>query len=316
MGETMPLVRAMAACGLALVTSAVATSDAEAQAFVGPQGGLGIGLDYSFGTSNAVVVSSDDKLKPYGTQLHTIELEAEYTPIDRLALSLSVPVMLIKYSGSMTGFAYPHSPAPGEWDDGEMHSTLQDGRVGARYQLLAEPFVLTPHAALTVPLADYETNGYAAVGRHLIQGHFGASVARTLDPVLPNLYIHAMYEFTLSQKSDAAPTTDEINQNRSDIAAQIGYFFLEGDLEINAAANWRLTHGGVDFEIDQWNMATDEQREFHDELLDEDFIFLGGGLGYALTPSVQLTAYTRFFITGQNTRDTMLFGLNAAWALL
>jgi hypothetical protein len=309
MDRTRSWTRALVGFGLVVIAICISAPAARGQAFVGDAGGVSAGLDYNFARSAGPANAPDEVVDSAGTDAHTVTLEVEYTPIEDLALGIDIPMMAIKYTGVDV-----HTP-PGDWDDKETHTTLQDGRFGARYQLFGEPFVFTPHLGLTIPLMDYETNGFAAVGRHLKQLHGGASIARVLDPILPNLYLHAMYEFTLSEKADVAPTTSDINQNRSDMAFQMGYFFLDGDLELNVAANMRMTHGGVSFEREAFNDATPEQQLNHDVLLDEDFVYLGGGVGYALTETLQLGIYARFFLRGYNTRLQDIFGLNLGWAI-
>ena len=195
-----------------------------------------------------------------------------------------------------------------------MHTSLQDLRVGARYALLTEPFVFAPHLGVTIPMADYPTVGFGAIGRHLKQVHFGATVARTIEPVLPNLYVMASYEFTLSEKYDEADTTDEIGQNRHDLAFGLGYLLLDGKLDFNVGANMRIPSDGVEFET--FDEFTPEQQEFHDPLLKEDFIYLGAGGGYAITDKAYVGAFFRVFLRGHNTRDQNLFGINFAYKIL
>ncbi len=287
----------------------LSASSASAQPYVSEPGSLGTSFDYSLGLSKDVVLQNGDLASDSGfmespTTTHSFVFGIEYVPIEKLAVDATIPVMLIKYTGEMD-----HAPVVGAWDDGDMHATLQDFRLNARYQVLAEPLAFTPHLGFTIPMMDYETNGFANVGRHLKQLHIGASVGRTLEPVLENLFIVARYEFTLSEKFDETPETEEVGQNRSDIDLMIGYAFLDGKLGVNVAGNWRIAHGGVGFD----ELTSPPLNDFHDPLLDEEFIYLGGGADYTLSETLSVGAFTRFYVHGQNTRTQNLFGLNVSW---
>ena len=60
------------------------------------------------------------------TTAHAFVLGVEYVPLAKLAIDATIPVMLIKYTGEED-----HVPVVGAWDDGDMHATLQDFRLGA-----------------------------------------------------------------------------------------------------------------------------------------------------------------------------------------
>jgi hypothetical protein len=256
-----------------------------------------------------VVIDPDLDVPDRPTRNHIFTLGASYVPIEKLALDIALPFALIKYSGDA-----PHGP-PGEWDDGEFHATLTDLRFGGRYQLLDEPYVaFSPHLAFSIPVMDYETIGFATGGRHLKTVHIGGSVGRTFAPYVENLYFTGSYEFSLSEKYDETPATEKIKQKRSDIAFELGYFFLEGKLGVNLAMNWRMQHGGLSFE--EFVGLNPELVLNHDPLLDEDFLFLGGGVSYAINDRFTVTAVVRQFIRGYNTRDQDLYGLNFTWAAI
>jgi hypothetical protein len=212
------------------------------------------------------------------------------------------------------------APAHGEYDDGDMHTTLTDLRLGARYQLLREIVAFAPHIGGSIPVTDYENVGFANAGRGLKQLHLGASLGRTLDPVLPNLFVHGTYEFSLVERFDDTSTeeeaeiTKEVGQNRSDVALMLGYFFLEGDLRLNLGYNWRIHHGGVDFT--ELGSPDSPMYRYHDPLLNEEFMLLGGDIGYDLTDRLSINASTRFFLRGYNTRDANLFSLGLSFAVL
>jgi hypothetical protein len=237
-------------------------------------------------------------------------LGVEYIPIKNLSVEAALPLAMVKYTGTA-----PHSPVPGVWDDGKFHTTLTDLLVGVRYQILDEPIIaLTPQLSGTIPVGDYEVNGFATGGRHLAQLHAGASAGRHFDPVLPNLYLTGSYEFTFSERNKATVNSHLINQNRSDVSAELGYQFLDSDLIVNVAWNWRIAHGGINF-TDFPKLPPDLQAN-HDVLLAEEFMFVGGGVSYAITDKLTIGAITRFFVRGYNTKKQNLYGLNLFWTVL
>ena len=296
---------------LAFTILALHPTSAHAQgAWAGEEKSLTVDLGYQYIPSSAIVINPDvDEIPDRPTRNHLITLGASYVPIRRLAIEASVPFALVKYTGDAA-----HGP-PGKWDDGSFHATLTDLRVGARYQILEEPILaLSPHLAVSIPLMDYEVIGFATGGRHLKTLHMGASVGRTFDPIAPNLYFTGSYEFSIAEKYDATPATEDIKQKRSDIAFELGYFFLDGKLGVNLAMNWRMQHGGLHFE--DFGRLSPELVMNHDPLLDEDFLFLGGGVSYAINDRFTVTAVVRQFIRGSNTRDQDLYGLNLSWAAI
>ena len=277
-------------------------------AWVGDPKSLSVDFAYHFIPATATVVSSDISVPDRPITDHVFTLSAEYVPIENLALELALPLESVKYTGT-----FPHPP-PGAWDDGKLHTTLTDLRFGARYQLLDHPFALSPYAAVSIPLMNYEVNGFATGGRHLKQAHLGASIGRTLDPLLANLFLMFSYEFTFGEHYNQNAETSKIGQARSDLEAQIGYLFLDGDLSVNLAGSWRIPHGGIEFE--KFPMLPAELTDFHDPILREEFIFVGGGAAYSISRKLAVGATVRFFLTGANTRDQSLYGLDLTWRAL
>jgi hypothetical protein len=294
----------------ALVIFAITTAsqDAFAQAWVGVEKSLSASLGYDFAPSNAIVETPSVVIKGEPIHSHVVTVSAEYVPIERLGITAQLPMVSVKYLGS--GMLFPRH---GRYDDGQLHTTLQDFRLTTRYQVLQELVALSPHLAATIPVADYETVGYANAGRGLKQVHAGVSVGRTLDPVLRNLYLHAQYEFTFSERYDATAETRTINQNRSDASFQAGYV-ISDKAEVNLGTNIRIPHGGINF-ID-WNMLSMDMRDYHDPLLRESFVLVGGGGSYGITENIRLNALARFFVHGQNTRNAHIFGASVSWTVL
>lgn len=302
---------------VALVLCIGAGNNAHAQAWVGDKGALDLGLDYNLGVSSKVVCdttcnpaspTTDDEFPDAGTTSHQFTVAAEYVPIPKLAVNLSVPVVMLKYTG---GPLFSHAPAGGRYDDGDLHTTLTDLRLGARYQVLDEPLALSPHLAFSLPLADYETVGNTVAGRHLKALHLGLSAGYIIGI---STYIHLMYEFSLTEKYDRTPETAQHSQNRSDLAFTVGHKFVDYGIDIHADANVRRTHGGINFS--EFGSLSANEQMFHDAILDEDMVLAGGGVGYQISNALSVSLSGRVFVAGQNTLNASILALGLAWAPL
>ena len=231
------------AFALAAISLASSWHAAHAQAWVGEKGALDLGLDYNLSVSNEVMVDDDGATLPdAGGMIHQFTLTGEYVPIKHLAVDLALPLQLIKYTGLDTG-AYVH-PGGGTYDDGNLHATLTDMRIGTHYQLLEDPIALSPIVAVSFPLEHYETVGNMVAGRHLTGLHLGLAAGRQLTD---QLYVHLMYEFGLYSKYDRNADTAKYGQDTSDAVFLLGYKFLDNRLDINIGANLHITHDGIDF---------------------------------------------------------------------
>jgi hypothetical protein len=289
---------------------AVLESTAHAQAWVGYKGSLDADFDYNLAISNKVLGSGDIEFKDGGSTSHQVTLGAEYVPIDKLAVTVSLPFVMLKYTGNKTAYAHPGG---GEYDDGDLHATLTDLRAQVRYQLLDGVVALAPHVGFTIPVADYETVGNTVAGRHLKALHLGLSVGRVVSEETP-LYLMARYEFSLVEKYDRNAATEKYGQNRSDVSFIVGYKLLEGKLDLNAAVNFRKTHGGLDFaDFARW---TPDENMFHDPILAEQILLIGGGVGYQLTDKLAASASAGIFVSGENTQNANVFAFGLSWSVL
>ena len=292
----------------AVIALGMMAREARAQAWVGDQGALDLSLDYNFGTSSKVVTDTDEEFKDAGTTTHQLTLGAEYVPIAKLAATVSLPLAFLKYTGDKT--LYPH-PGGGSYDDGDTHATLTDLRAGVRYQLLEEPVALSPHLAVSIPVADYETVGNTVAGRHLMALHAGLGIGRLITDAA---YVHVLYEFSLVEKYDQTAGTKKHGQNHSDIALTLGYKLLDQQLDIHLDGNARITHGGVKFS--EFNTLPADEQMYHDAILKEDIYLVGGGVGYQISNALALSLSARLFVAGSNTQNASVVALGATWSPL
>lgn len=289
------------------------------QAWVGPASSLSAALDYTYAPSDRVVEAEP----PPGPGVddisnHSVALSAEYTPIERLGLQATIPIITTHWAipegeSMAPGIIAPH----GRYDDGKYHTVLQDFRFVARYLALDHEYIaISPHVGFSVPMTNYETIGFAGAGRGLKQLHLGASLGTFfVDGPLQNLYLHFMYEFSLVEGYETGfAETEEVGQNRSDFKGLVGYYILD-NLEVNIGADMRMPHGG--FEFEDWNIDQPGALEyFHDALLAEEFFLLGGGLSYEVMDGLRLSALVRFWLTGAQTRDANVFGGGVTWDIM
>jgi len=289
-------------------TLGAVSSTAHAQAWVGDKGTLDLSLGYNLGVSSKVLATDDVEFPDGGSTVHEIAVGAEYVPIPRLAVTVALPFALLKYTGDKV--MYPHTGG-GTYDDGDLHATLTDLRMGARYQVLEEPFALSPHLGVSVPVADYETIGNTVAGRHLKALHLGLSIGRLIGDAT---YVHLTYEFSLVEKYDRTPETAKHSQNRSDVSLSVGRRLLDNRLGLNLGANLRETHGGVNF-VDFPALSPNEQL-YHDAILDEGAILVGAGVDYQLTSSLSVSLAGRYFATGSNTQAASVLAVGVGWSPL
>ena len=103
-------------------------------------------------------------------------LDATYGVADRIAVSVSLPLVFSRYQGV--------NPHPGTqsivMDDGTWHSTFQDFRFNLRYNAVRGPLVITPFIGSALPSHKYEylgaLGGWTAAPRTSC-GRHGRSVA-------------------------------------------------------------------------------------------------------------------------------------------
>jgi hypothetical protein len=295
------------AAALVLVALGSAGRDARAQAWVDEQGALSVNLDYNLGISDKVV-SDGVSFANAGTTSHQLTLAAEYVPLRRLAVNVSLPVVMLKYTGSPTGFEHPGG---GSYDDGKYHTTLTDLRAGARYQVLEEPIALGLHLAGSIPVADYETVGNTVAGRGIKMLHAGLGVGRVFGAAT---YVHLLYEFSLGEKYDANASTEKYSQNRSDVSFTIGHKLLDQRLDLRAEAALRLTHDGVS--LANYTMLPTEERDFHDPILKEDMLLVGAGVGYQISNALGVSLAARYFAWGLETQNASVLALGLTWSPL
>ena len=180
-----------------------------------------------------------------------------------------------------------------------------------RYQILEEPFALSPHIAVSVPVASYETVGNTVAGRHLNALHLGLGIGRVFAE---SAYVHLLYEFSLVGKYDRTVETKTYNQNHSDASLTIGYRLLEQRLDLHLDANARLAHGGLNFS--EFTTAPANAVLYHDAILMVDVLLVGGGVGYQISEAIGVSLSARLFVDGLNTQNASVIAAGVTWSPL
>jgi hypothetical protein len=232
-------------------------------------------------------------------RVQAIEWEVEYGLRDRLALAVSLPFISSRYGGP-----FPHpvdiEGHPSEEDDGTYHSTFQDFDVGLRFNVKARPVTITPSIEVIVPSHHYPSLAHSAPGKDLRALVVGGAVGGFLDRLLPGLFFQAQVSYAVVQEIVG------IRPNRSRLNAEMGYF-ITPRLAIRFLGSYQVTHHGLDSILfagpDSVAVIhghpeipyTAEYRFNHDRLQRNNFLNLGGGVGFAVNDAVE------FFVAGANT---------------
>ena len=209
-----------------------------------------------------------------------------YSITDRLAVKVNLPYVAAKYEGT-NPHMYPV-------DDGSAHGALTDFRLEVRYNVLREPFVLTPFVAGVLPSHTYEYFGHAILGTSTKQLLVGTGFGRRLDPFLPRAYFQGRYSYAFVERVEG------VFHDRSNLDLQIGYF-VTPSLQLFAVGMGQKTHGGLVFdrknEIPCW---TASDFHHHGQLGRSDLLGVGGGVDFLATPFLDIFASYLTTLAGRN----------------
>jgi hypothetical protein len=242
--------RTFSAAALTLVVSSVAFG----QAWVPPRGEVFIAFSYQWLEANNHLLS-DAVLGPtltpleelYGEDLqttatedaqvrsHVLLLDADIGLTERLAVSGGIAFVQSQYLGP-----FPEHP---ELDDGSLHGTVQDARIGARYAILdgaSGSWAVTPFTSFVFPASDYPIHGHAVAGRGLKELQVGASAGRFLNVLgEPRAFFEGTYFYAFMEDPFDIPLA------RSNVDLSLGY--IHRSMTLQFFATYQNTHGGVDW---------------------------------------------------------------------
>ncbi len=216
-------------------------------------------------------------------QSHDVVADVLYGVTERLAIRFNVPFIVAKYDGPR-----PHQlPELPNYDNNHYHGTLQDVRLDVRYALSPNrPLALTPFVTAIVPSHDYVYFAHSAAGADLHEVQIGTFVARTLDPILPRMFVQARLAYGFVERVLA------ISHNRSYLDLELGYAPRPG-FRVFLLGTSLATHGGVDFvPPPQTRLALEAMGpgfwQHHDQIADERSTNLGLGAAIEITRSLDV----------------------------
>ncbi len=259
---------------------------ASAQAWVQPKGEATVAFGWAHNWADHHLTYTGAIDSPGGMLFHTGVSDVSYGITDRLTVGVN-----LAFVGSRYGGEKPHPARAGAppYDDGTWKGTFQDFRAEFRFRATTGSLAITPLIAFVAPTRSYEYLGHSAPGRALAEGHFGVSVGRVLDPILPKAYAQTRYVYVVAEKRLG------VSHNHSNVSLDMGYFVTSA-LTASVFANYVRTHGGWRAIID-FPSPSSPDFQHHDQLRRAEYVRLGGALSYALTGSVNvgLSGFTTLY---------------------
>jgi hypothetical protein len=291
---------AVLACGLAGLAGAV---PARAQAWLPPRGEAALTLGYNRMWATEHIDYQGRPFSPGDMIFNNVGLDLSYGVTDRVAVRVGVPFVTSKYDG-----AFPHPTIAGvaSQDDGKWHSRFQDFASELRYRVTSGSLAVTPFVGLVVPTHDYPSYGHGAAGRSLVEGRFGVSAGRLLDPLLPDAYLQVRYTYAVPEKVLG------ISHNASQLVADLGYLF-GSSLTLRAIGAWQKTHGGWEAPID-FPPRTSADFLHHDQLQRTTYFRLGGGVAYSITSAIDLNVFGYSTISARSDVNMKSLGVALTWS--
>ncbi len=281
---------------------------AAAQAFTPPRrmGGVTLAWQYIDNTGHLL---TDGYYAARGQSVsQSILLDAEYGLTDRLAVTVGIPYVFAKYTGSLP----PPSRRPRDacqcWTSG-----FQDFSFGVRHRFGNGSWAVTPIARYGQPSHDYPYQGEAALGKNLTEFQLGVATGMRLGGWASRANIQASYSYAFVEKA-----LDEITVNRSNAFADVGYA-ASSRLYLRAGVLWQRTHGGLRLGSDTGNpfpfpgeINTPERLAAADQLRRVNYWHVAAGLSFDAGP-VDLFGSVVKYVSGTDTHAGQAFTVGTTW---
>lgn len=277
----MRFARAVFAGGAVCLCLALAPGASRAQAWLPEKGSSGLSLDYSDTLNKDHFAADGAELDVGHTSTQALSIVGYYGLSDRFMLLAGVPYLRTEYHGE--------SPHPVEVDDGDVHATLTDLQVSLHFQLKDGPFAVAPYVGLVIPTNSYPTLGHAAPGRGLEEYWFGLYAGQSLNDWIPRTYVQGRYNYAIVEKVAG------ITHNRSNADLEIGYF-VNPYWSISLLGAWQETHGGINAPVP----LTSPLFPFHDILVNEGYLRVGGGTSWAINDRWSAFGFYTTALQGKN----------------
>jgi hypothetical protein len=282
---------------LAGLAGLACASAAQAQAWLPPRGEGSVTLWYDRLWATEHIDYLGRPNNPGDMIWNEMGLDLSYSVTDHVAVRLGVPYVISKYDGPN-----PHPALGGviPRDDGAWHSTFQDVSSELRVRVPAGSFAVTPFAGISTPTHDYPTYGHGSPGRGLVEGRFGVSVGRLLDPLLPNAYLQVRYTYAVPEKVLG------ISHDASQLGVDLGYL-VGTALTVRAIGSWQETYGGWRSSVD-FPPKTSLAYLHHDQLQRAGYFRLGGAVAYSITTAIDVNVFGYSTISAESDVNTKSLG--------
>ncbi len=281
---------------LALGILFAAAAGAAAQAWVPPAHVGSVNFVYQDVDHVGHLLADGSLLEGFDSATEGLLIELEYALTDRVSISVGVPYIGAKYTGTEPSFFGLEIDDCRCWNH-----DWQDLQLTARYNVANGDFAFTPFLAYGFPTHDYPFVGEAVVGRNLWEWRLGFDAGQRLDAISPRLSVYGRYSYAYAEKVLG------IGTDRSNLSASTGYLFtrkLSGSLDVY----WQRTHGGLTSE----EFVTDELFEQFDRLLKDDSFHWGGSLAYSFSRIDLFASYIEFE-SGTDTHTGHAITLGVSW---
>ncbi|MFO1375766.1 MAG: hypothetical protein U1F14_01995 [Steroidobacteraceae bacterium] len=265
-----------------LVLLCATVADARAQAWLPEQGEWSYTLSYNDIFNKKHYLPDGSEVDVGHTRSKTVGLSVTWAPTDRLMLAAGIPFVRTEYHG-------PRPHVGTDVDDGHGQSTVTDLRLELHWQALRAPLALAPYVAAVIPTHDYEVLGHAAPGRGLHEYWVGFFAGKSLDAWLPRTYVQVRCNYAFVQEVVG------IAHDRSNLDVELGYFF-NPRLAVQAIGSWQWTHGGIDVPVP----PSHPLYRYHDQLADDEFLNVGGGVVWFATAAASFYVNYTTSVRGRN----------------
>lgn len=266
--------------GLLVLLFATA-ADARAQAWLPDRGEWSYTLSYNDIFNKKHYLPDGGEVDVGHTRSKTLGLSVSYAPTDRLLLVAGLPWVHTDFHGER--------PHPDSHVDEHGASTITDLRLEVHWQAIRGPFALAPYVAAVIPTHDYPVLGHAAPGRGLQEYWLGFFAGQSLDAWIPRTYVQLRGNYAFVQEVVG------IAHDRSNLDVELGYFF-NPRLAVQAIGSWQWTHGGIDVPVP----PSHPLYPYHDQLADDEFLNVGGGVVWFATAATSLYVNYMTSVRGRN----------------
>jgi hypothetical protein len=232
-------------------------------------------------------------------------LDATYGMTDRVAVSVSLPLVISRYLGSE-----PHPSS--DQDDGTWHSTFQDFRFNVRYNVVRGRLAITPFVGTAVPSNKYVYWAHSAAGRRLRELHAGVTAARVLDRITPGLFLQGRYSFAFPQR--VVDGDVNVRPYRSNTDLELVYFVVPS-LRVFALGAGQVTHSGIDIPRNAKEVFSEFQKKHHDQIGRENYLNIGLGAAVDINDSVALYGSLLKQVAGRNSHElSHVLSVGVTWS--